>query len=77
MFQGRHQEAAEALARVRGLNGQLDHPLVQRDYAEIEKSVEEQLERDRIRAESMKGKPSALAPWLECFQPRRKILYRA
>jgi SP family sugar:H+ symporter-like MFS transporter len=62
-FEGRHEEAEKSLARVRGVKVEDQEYTVRQTYEEMREAVERELSMDKFR-------------WIDCFQPRDKILYR-
>lgn len=62
-FQGRHEEAEKSLARTRGVKVEDNDYSVRQTYEDMKMAVESEMARERFR-------------WIDCFQPRDKILYR-
>lgn len=62
-FEGRHEEAEQSLARMRGVKVEEQEYTVRQTFEEMREAVERELSMDKFR-------------WIDCFQPRDKILYR-
>jgi len=62
-FEGRHEEAEKSLARMRGVKVEDHEYTVRQTFEEMREAVERELSMDKFR-------------WIDCFQPRDKILYR-